>query len=41
MPTAAEDRGTFGRFRYVPSRDVFIVVNRTNENVYIYRPRRN
>jgi len=41
VPTSAQERGTFGRMRYVPSKDVFVVVNRTNENVFIYRPRRN
>jgi hypothetical protein len=29
--------GTFGRFRYVPSKNVFIAVNNINENVYFYR----
>ncbi len=37
IPTSAAEMGTFGRFRYVPSRNVFITVNRVNENVYIYR----
>ncbi|VAW40531.1 hypothetical protein MNBD_GAMMA01-2009 [hydrothermal vent metagenome] len=34
---SAEPNGTFGRFRYIPSKNVYIVVNRTTENVYFYR----
>jgi hypothetical protein len=37
-PTAAEKNGTYGRFRYIPSRDLFIAVNRTSENVFLFRP---
>lgn len=37
-PGAQQNTGTFGRFRYVPSRGVFILVNDTNKNVYIYKP---
>lgn len=29
--------GTFGRFQYIPSKNAFIAVNATNENVYIYK----
>ncbi len=36
-PTVAEARGTYGRFQYVPGRNVFIAVNRTTENVYFYK----
>jgi hypothetical protein len=36
-PTAGNSNGTFGRWRYVPSRNVFIGVNATDENVYIYK----
>jgi hypothetical protein len=36
-PTAATATGTFGRFRYCPSKDVFVVVNSVTEDVYIYR----
>jgi len=36
-PTSAETRGTNGRFRYIPSKNAFIVVNRTYENVYFYK----
>jgi len=36
-PTSAEARGTYGRFRYIPSKNAFVVVNRTNENVYFYK----
>jgi hypothetical protein len=37
-PGAASGRGTHGRWRYVPSRDVFIVVNSVDTNVFVYRP---
>lgn len=36
-PTSAEVTGTYGRFRYIPSMNAFIVVNRTTENVFIYK----
>jgi hypothetical protein len=36
-PTSKEPNGTYGRFRYIPSKNVFIAVNRTSENVYFYR----
>lgn len=37
IPTAAPGSGTFGRFRYIPSKNVFIGVNTTTESVYLYR----
>ncbi len=37
IPTAAQNNGTFGRFRYIKSRNLFIAVNRTNENVFFYK----
>lgn len=37
-PGAQQTTGTFGRFRYVPSRGVFVLVNDANKNVYIYKP---
>lgn len=37
VPTTANTNGTFGRFRYIPSKNVFIAVNRVNENVYLYK----
>jgi hypothetical protein len=37
VPPAAEERGTFGRFRYIASKNVYIVVNRVHENVFIYK----
>lgn len=36
-PTAAAQWGTFGRFRYCPQKNVFVTVNRTGENIFIYR----
>lgn len=43
IPTRAagpKDRvnGTFGRFRYVPSKQLFILVNAVDQNVYFYKP---
>jgi hypothetical protein len=35
-PEAAR-HGTYGRWRYVPSRNVFVVVNDTRGNVFVYR----
>jgi len=37
QPTSGEARGTYGRFRYVPSLNVYIVVNRINENIFVYK----
>ncbi|WNM63965.1 fibronectin type III domain-containing protein [Candidatus Nitrospira neomarina] len=37
IPTSAPHQGTFNRWRYVPSKNVFIVVNSIDENVYIYK----
>lgn len=37
-PSAAERTGTYGRFRYIASKDLFITVNRTDGNVYFFRP---
>jgi hypothetical protein len=36
-PTGAASAGTYGRFRYVPSKNVFVIVNGIDENVYVYR----
>jgi hypothetical protein len=36
-PTAPARNGTFGRFRYVPSRNAYIVVNGVDEGVFLYR----
>jgi len=36
-PTGSAANGTYGRFRYVPSKDVFILVNSVDENVFVYR----
>ena len=37
IPTNSAKWGTYGRFRYVPSKDVFVVVNSVYENVYVYK----
>lgn len=34
---SAEARGTYGRFRYIPSKNAYILVNRTTENVFFYK----
>ena len=36
-PGPAASRGTFGRFRYIESRDLFIVVNDVDLDVFVYR----
>ena len=36
-PTGVAANGTFGRFRYMPRYNAFIVVNSVNQNVYLYR----
>ncbi len=36
-PTNPSPNGTYGRFRYVPSMNVFVLVNNVNENVFIYK----
>jgi hypothetical protein len=36
-PPAANGTGTFGRFRYVASKNVFVTVNRSNENLFFYK----
>jgi hypothetical protein len=37
-PTGSTRNGIYGRWRYVPSRDLFIGVNGVDENVFLYRP---
>ncbi|PIE85031.1 hypothetical protein CSA08_04285 [Candidatus Gracilibacteria bacterium] len=37
IPTQANKNGTYGRFRYIPSKNALIVVNSIYENVYIYK----
>ena len=37
IPTAAAGTGTYGRFRYVPAYNAFIVVNSVSDDVYIYK----
>jgi hypothetical protein len=36
-PTPSTPNGTFGRWQYVPSKNVFIGVNKTDQNVWIYK----
>jgi hypothetical protein len=38
VATPAAQNGTFGRFRYSPARDVFVGVNATQGDVFIYKP---
>lgn len=37
VPTAGASSGTYGRFRYVPSKNVFIAVNSIDQNVFVYK----
>jgi hypothetical protein len=37
IPTAAPSQGTYGRFRYIASKNVFVVVNSIDEDVFIYK----
>lgn len=36
-PGAAAGNGTFGRFRYSPTSDLFVTVSAVNRNVFVYR----
>ncbi|MEM9189512.1 MAG: hypothetical protein AAGF12_10070 [Myxococcota bacterium] len=37
VPSSLSAQGTFGRFRFVPTRNVFVLVNNVEENVFVYR----
>ncbi|MCX7745338.1 MAG: right-handed parallel beta-helix repeat-containing protein [Clostridia bacterium] len=37
IPSKSQEYGTYGRFRYIPSKNAFIAVNAINENVYVYK----
>lgn len=37
VPSAAAGNGTYGRFRYMPAYNAFIVVNSVSDDVYIYK----
>lgn len=37
IPTPRNFNGTNGRWRYVPSRDAFVLVNRVEDNVFFYK----
>ena len=37
QPSGQTKNGTFGRFRYVPSKNAFVVVNDIDENVFFYK----
>ncbi len=36
-PTTRNRNGTYGRFRYIPSKNAFILVNSTSQNVFYYK----
>jgi len=36
-PTTKQPNGTYGRFQYIPSKQAYIGVNGTTENVYIFK----
>jgi hypothetical protein len=37
LPSNRSTNGTFGRFRYIPKYDAYILVNRGSDNVYFYK----
>ena len=37
-PGPQASRGTYGRFRYVPQLDLFVVMSTIDRNVFVYRP---
>ncbi len=37
-PVNSTEAGTFGRFRWVPSENVFVYVNDVDQNAFVYRP---
>lgn len=37
VPTSPNENGTYSRFRYAPAVNAYVVLNRTNESVYMYR----
>ncbi|NNM00773.1 MAG: hypothetical protein HKO62_08495, partial [Gammaproteobacteria bacterium] len=37
QPGKQQQRGTYGRFRYVPDFDIFVLVNAADEDVFVYR----
>ncbi|HZZ72485.1 MAG TPA: Ig-like domain-containing protein [Pirellulales bacterium] len=37
VPGPADQWGTFGRFRYSPAKNVFVLYNAVTQNVYLYR----
>lgn len=37
-PGVQQGNGTFGRWRYSPKRKVFVLVNATNQDVYLFKP---
>ena len=37
VPTPPAENGTYGRWQYVPSKNVFILVNSTKQDVYFYK----
>jgi hypothetical protein len=36
-PSPPQAEGTYGRFQYIPSKDLFILVNAVTKNVYFYK----
>src|SRR5262245_47719827 len=36
-PTAKNSNGTYGRFRYIPSKNAYVLANRTGDNVFLYK----
>jgi hypothetical protein len=36
-PTSPNSNGTYSKWRYVPSKNIFIIINRTSDDVYVYK----
>ncbi|MCF6210132.1 MAG: hypothetical protein L3K24_05575 [Gammaproteobacteria bacterium] len=36
-PSLPDENGTYGRFRYVPSKNLFVLVNDMKQNVFVYK----
>jgi MYXO-CTERM domain-containing protein len=37
VPAGPDERGTYGRFRYIPSKNAFVVVSSVDQDVYFYK----
>ncbi len=37
IPSAPAEKGTYGRFRYIPDKNIFILTNKVTENTFFYK----